>query len=776
MKTVQKIALYAAAVLGFSSAATSADLSFDIDKPFRFFKFESDYAVQKIAFDLLKGAGTADQVTVERLEKELADPAFWVKNLTEDAWVAHKWPLRWRKYKKDKDEKFVDAKTRLRVIDVVANLRAMENRPVIEGSVKPFVDGGRWTQVDALEIVRRYGWAALLDTHLVESRRTRPFIGVCWDSLNRNHGLCGADYIASKSWRVRVYDPRLFRQPLDKVVDAKCEWQFFESKTREKKIEVAEKSVGDGKLSCAEIYIRVPAISGAGETPRGFVFGVRKNEDGSETPVEVSVTDRLVVGIGDSFASGEGNPDRPVVLHPTYVSRDPAVTNPDNIQTRHSFREFPRRPNDNFHWAAHWVDRSCHRSVYSWQVRSPLHAALSDPSNAITYLGFACSGAEVVEGLLFAHAGVEPIKDRPNVGQIAAIYNELCGRATRIGAVGIPDHEADWYLNAMVKRGRKDNPWTGAAGKQTAARLKAMLNCAGGSKFSRPLNAMLLSVGGNDLGFAKWIMATILHDDVEGLPGGFIPCKTAGCDKLALTNARIARLDARYDLLKEVLLAKLLKDGALKPDKVLMTGYLKAVFQEKGKYCEANNAGMTVSLFEGVGTKLFEVRKQTDLDAIEKFREGELMRMVREFASSTKSDGANVKLVEKFIDEFDGRGYCATPNTGEHRKFAVGELRESFSVTNPLETLHFPRSAGGWTPLRVDQWRPYASRKRLLRTPNDTFMTVNNKLPNTREDTPFGLADLPWRATSGAFHPTAEAHSIIAKHVAPELRAVLARD
>jgi hypothetical protein len=52
-------------------------------------------------------------------------------------------------------------------------------------------------------------------------------------------------------------------------------------------------------------------------------------------------------------------------------------------------------------------------------------------------------------------------------------------------------------------------------------------------------------------------------------------------------------------------------------------------------------------------------------------------------------------------------------------------------------------------------------------------MTVNNKPSVVEEGKAFGILDLQGRATSGAFHPTAEGHAVISGVVAPALASVL---
>ena len=66
---------------------------------------------------------------------------------------------------------------------------------------------------------------------------------------------------------------------------------------------------------------------------------------------------------------------------------------------------------------------------------------------------------------------------------------------------------------------------------------------------------------------------------------------------------------------------------------------------------------------------------------------------------------------------------------------------------------------------------PYAHRWRLIHNPNDAFLTANTHREGI---SPFDILQPAFAAlTSGAFHPTAEAHAIVADHVVRHVRAVV---
>ena len=134
----------------------------------------------------------------------------------------------------------------------------------------------------------------------------------------------------------------------------------------------------------------------------------------------VAPRDRLVIGFGDSFTSGEGNPERLALFSGApwtggnLPARDADPVSLSQKDTR-----------------AQWTDRWCHRSVYSWQIRTALAAALSDPHQSFTILPYGCSGATITEGVLYGYNGVEwsAATDKGVIGsrsEIGLAYQEIC--------------------------------------------------------------------------------------------------------------------------------------------------------------------------------------------------------------------------------------------------------------------------------------------------------------------------------------------------------------
>lgn len=102
----------------------------------------------------------------------------------------------------------------------------------------------------------------------------------------------------------------------------------------------------------------------------------RLSLNGDALASNVVVGNRLIVSIGDSVASGEGNPDTRADLG-----------------------------------RARWLHRPCHRSMRSGHAQAALAIERNDRATAVTFVALGCSGATVPRGLLGAYQGIEPAKD-----------------------------------------------------------------------------------------------------------------------------------------------------------------------------------------------------------------------------------------------------------------------------------------------------------------------------------------------------------------------------
>lgn len=751
-RTLYGVAAFVVFAGTVGGAARASSLDWELERSFRFFRYASDNAVQRIAFDLLKADGKT--TTPDAIEHFLNGGAFWKQPLPAPAARPAHWPAAWR------------SPAVVTPFDILTLERKAE---------------GRAPSLNAAEVDRQ-GWASLLSESLDPSRA-----GVCWHAGRRLHDNCReqGDYVAPGFWKVRVYDGA--------ATTGACEWSVDggsfsapELKKRARRAAALTRMVAP----CQETMVFVS--SDGGRNPVGKARVTRTNGGVAES-VDILVQDRLIVGMGDSMTSGEGNPETPArfgrqMNEPLYLPKS----------------EPPGRKS----WA-HWTDRWCHRSAYSWQIRTALQMALEDRKTAITLLPYGCSGAEIAEGLLYTYNGVEHTNDAAPVGhtaQLGVAFQELCKPYDPPTAFRpLPSRELD--VNLPAAHGDPDRV------RRDALAYVARCRSDGSGAFKRDVNLMLLAVGVNDVGFSKWVAGAITKEGglARSVIGGFIPGLGAAgaCDaSCKLTKARLERLEKRYDVLREVMQQRFLPAANLDPKNVLVAVYPNAVEDAAGKTCGRGNRGMTAATFPGSGDEfrqcsgdvtvlsawlasgpVFAVRRSRDLDTINGFVSDHLNRLAREFAGK-----AGFSVVDAYLPRFSKRGFCATsdaesiqppgaPDCLDYVDFAKVRPKacapgDAACVQTQAESLHVPRNysagdgatAGEWRPYLAAAFHPYRHRSRLFRTPNDVYMAINKRTPTAPEDSPLGALDLSDRFTSGAFHPTAEGHSIMAGAMADAAR------
>ena len=157
-------------------------------------------------------------------------------------------------------------------------------------------------------------------------------------------------------------------------------------------------------LDCAEpINLRVrygPTTAATVEVSSGPEAPVRVTTD-------IAVRDLLIAGLGDSIASGEGNPDRAIALSEegfcfrSYLggaSGEFYRPGRAGYKGNRACEISPNTGNTLAVWqrsSALWFNSACHRSLYSYQTRTALALALQYQHIAVTYLPLACTGATI---------------------------------------------------------------------------------------------------------------------------------------------------------------------------------------------------------------------------------------------------------------------------------------------------------------------------------------------------------------------------------------------
>ena len=446
---------------------------------------------------------------------------------------------------------------------------------------------------------------------------------------------------------------------------------------------------------------------------------------------DAKVRDLLVVAAGDSFGSGEGNPDIAVRF-----SRDRTSDYGKSLLSS-DLAGFPARVGD---WKsigdkkfisenARWSDQACHRSLYSYQLRAALELAVEDPHRAVTFVGLACSGAEVTFGLFLRYKGNEWVPNPPVLSQISGIAEAQCGRR-KTEALDLPEA---YHINGLIPE------------------LKGGLvlrKCA--QENARKIDLVVLSVGGNDIGFSRLVANAVLSNEstLRQLGGWF-----GEVHGQSEADQALLRLDAKYKSLNRAL-HSLLYVPWDESDRILLVSYPgMALAGDGSETCKDGHAGMEV-------VADFQLSEQ-------KLREGAWIADKLHHVMRDSADKNGWTFVETHRRAFIDRGICS------------GRAEDGANIHDDLR---LPRKVDGvWKPYNPADYQAYASRQRWFRTPNDGFMTGNFHVEASLLQKVLKFSTLPSfqlllaSTYSGAFHPTAEGHAAIADAVVDKARAVLAK-
>ena len=108
-----------------------------------------------------------------------------------------------------------------------------------------------------------------------------------------------------------------------------------------------------------------------------------------------------------------------------------------------------------------------------------MQLAIEDPHRAVTFVTFACAGSEVIQGLFLYYKGHEWVPFPPDRSQISAAADAQCGK-TPAEPIDLPDA---YHLNERLPD------------------LKQIVLDRCDRKKARPIDLLLLSIGGNDTSF-----------------------------------------------------------------------------------------------------------------------------------------------------------------------------------------------------------------------------------------------------------------------------------
>jgi lysophospholipase L1-like esterase len=537
---------------------------------------------------------------------------------------------------------------------------------------------------------------------------------LCIDLAGRISEPCIRDKVR-ESYLAPVDHPITVRLTGEVPVGATCAWSFDDGESPQQ-----------STLDCAE-PVNLRARYGRATVA---TVEVSSGPDASQrVTTEIRVRDIFIAGLGDSIASGEGNPDRPIALSDegfcfrSYLGTAAAqyyrpsragykggraCEAPDTLQV------WQRQ-------SALWLNGACHRSLYSYQTRTALALAVRYPHIAVTYLPLACTGATIADGLF----GAQRARECPPTKSASACQGTV---------------------NAQL------------------AELREAVSAAKRRQPDRQLDLILLSIGANDINFSGLVADVIVDTPTErvlfkrsGVLGSLDDSRAALARELPQSFGRLR--DALRPLVGDL-------------QRVVFVSYANPTLAEAGVPCAGGRAGFDIHpSFNAQPQRLANVSGYVDneflphLKALALCQSGVLCR----------DPGADrMTFVDVHQAAFANHGFCArAQNDPEFDRECFSATGQSFDpdlVTAANQPMLCGRNAG--------DYRAYLPRARWIRDANDSYfaaMTYPQGLPSSSQ--PADIHDATWGVLSavygGAVHPSAEGHAAMADAAMPAVASVL---
>ena len=323
---------------------------------------------------------------------------------------------------------------------------------------------------------------------------------------------------------------------------------------------------------------------------------------------KIKVIDMLIVSIGDSYASGEGNPDKVwVVGYPDGLPKYEPVWADDGVSSGIQIWNLLTTRVGMDHYRSH-------RSTLAGPAQAALAIEHAQAHSSVTFVSTAASGATISKGLLGTYDGIEDPFQLPDM-----------------------DAQIDQVKNLVE---------------------------------NRTIDYLFVSIGGNDIGFTNIIKSLILHGGAEGLGG--IGCVSGSKDpdyiycliNIAIHDGNWNHVEDAFivdpfvnmgnttglDELNSHLFSDLnqaIKDK-LNVDAIWITSYPDPFY-----YKDNNGQEYWCPEIMGGITSLGKV----DLDELKWAQENALLPLNQAVHDAAEAYGWN--YVDEIENRFKGHGYCA---------------------------------------------------------------------------------------------------------------------
>jgi hypothetical protein len=517
------------------------------------------------------------------------------------------------------------------------------------------------------------------------------------------------DYLNPRDVRVKL----TARLPVN-FGDAMCTWTIGTG--------TMARTIANQECS-ASAYERVPTRQATA------VSIVAQNQSGAslQGATTIETRDVLIVGLGDSTASGEGNPNEPVALNDIgFCFRRVAGTDRSrfflpgrakaNVVADCPLPQDVGDQRDAWEAAnARWLFAPCHLSLYSYQARAALALAIENPTLSVTYYPMGCTGATIRDGLL----GGQAARERPKHG----------GRP-------FPAR-----VNGQIEQ------------------LSSYLQASGNSR--RP-DLIFLTVGGNDLEFSGLVADILLLESRERR----ILIRQKLISTPADARRKFSTLTDDFKSLRRALAR--FTGGSL--ERVVFVNYGNLAMVHGDRICPATRRGFDAHpAFAIDGDKLA---------ATARFVEDEFLPKLKSQATCSNGGGCEnperdrMTYVDEHRDAFLQHGFCAAD--AQDPAFDRDCFRDGDSFNNAAQGgLNKPLKCN----ISATRFQTYAKRARWIRTVNDSFFAAMTYPAMGSLADPTDIHDALWGVASvvygGAMHPTAEGHAAMADAALPAARRLL---
>lgn len=398
----------------------------------------------------------------------------------------------------------------------------------------------------------------------------------------------------------------------------------------------------------------------------------------------ISFRDKVVVSLGDSFASGEGNPDKPLriktpLYSPVFRTPNTRILDPQLLALE----------------PAEWLVNKCDASMLSYPYFVAAHLAAAKPDESVTFISYACSGAEIQEGLL--------------------------------GEQFIQKNRGDVFSNEA---------------QLTTLKRDFCLDDGKPCTLRRPIHQVLLSIGGNDVGFSDLVAwaavptSGVIADQINKEIVRTCPTTEQQAAEKRCHGKRVATLLIR-ELPKQ--LGRLKKElDTVTPEVPLAMNLYPAISGDSQHgYCGIES----------------DTSRDRRLSGIMYAKPVAALSMALQFSTFAIRPNESQLLAEKISVPLNTTLAAFAAKNGWQSvsaHSAVFAARPWCTVEKDADVPYGSAYGVRGYP-DISQWNPVLPRKNLVVTPNESAFTQWS-----------GEYYRPWTTHKGAFHPTSEGHAVIA--------------